>query len=60
MSLLLRLRLDSCRYSGFSGKEDICWGEEPSHLRVVPPGQRSNAVACLERMFVILSVHGLA
>ena len=36
------------------------WGEEPSHLRVVPPGQRSNAVECLERVCVMLSVHVLA
>ena len=35
-------------------------GEEPSHLRVVPPGQRSRAVECLEKVFVMLRVSLLA
>ena len=35
-------------------------GEEPSHLRVVPPGQRSSAIACLEQVFVMLRVYVLA
>ena len=49
----LAIAIDFCNLVPFLGQNSPDRGEVPSHLRVVPPGQRSGAIYCLVQVFAM-------